>query len=268
MKQTNINEERLESIPYQNLFNKRMRADKWSDICIKIATFFSLLSIFIPKFWPLILLNSLIIAVGVILTWCSKIYIGPYADQERIGGFIDDAFEVKILEKPITTDYYTNGGVPKGIKRMAANCFENVFFTKNVSEKMLYKIVIKNVLFILIFMIAIVMNFRAGYFVTLFTALLQMLMGSTLLGNLLEHFYFCHAIRGIFDHFKLLYDTLSQEDENFAAQAIYMVLSYERALAYYNSQLDSKVFNELNPKLSEEWEKMKIRYRILTEEEK
>jgi uncharacterized protein YvpB len=83
-----------------------------------------------------------------------------------------------------------------------------------------------------------------------------------LLEDLIKHLYFRHIIHGLFERFKNLYDSTRTYDIKFQAHSTYIVIKYEKALAYYNQSLDSKIYNELDEKLSKEWDAMKVRYGI------
>jgi len=259
----------IEGIPYQSLFDRWIRVEKWANIFIWITGILSLVSVFwiyVPLDWPvalkkiILVVNPFAIVIGIALTWGAKICSGPVAGRERIGGFIDDAFETKILEKPIN-HYYTNVEIEKGTKRMAANCFENCFFTESISSKMTIRIILKNIIATLLFIVIGMINLN----VETITASLQFLMSSVLLEELFVHWKFRRAIHELFERFKILYDTMSPDDEKFQAQATYMVIIYEKFQSYYNQPLNSKIYRKLKSKLSDQWEEMKKRYNILSE---
>jgi hypothetical protein len=256
----------IEGIPYQDLFDRWKGAEKWAARLVWVAGVLSVTSAF-WHFLPaqaqavhphLEILNRVIITLGVAAAWYAGIFAGPRAEVERVGGFIDNAFETTILEKAMDNEYYTNDGVEKGVKRMTANCFENCLFTNSISAKMTPKIVCKNFVFFVLFVVLAVINLNVANI----TALFQLLISSVLLEKLIKHLYFRHTIDGLFQRFTQLYDTVPQDDKRFQAHATYVLVRYEKALSYYNQSLDSSIYKASNPSLSKEWEETKIRYNI------
>jgi hypothetical protein len=268
--EADINRIRLESIPYQNLFNREKKIDTWAGIFIWLASILALISVFLP--WAVQVLPTLVgsvlgivnciaVFVGVVLTWAADIFYRPAAEFERIGGFVDNGYETKILAKPVY-HYYNNGVAEKGIKRLSANCFENCFFTDAVSKEMTSKILIQNLMFLLVFTGLAIYNFTADNI----SALFQVLASSVLLEKMMKHLYFRRCIHELAIRFQLLFSTQSPDGIDFAAHSIYLIMKYEKVLSYYNQSLDSKVFNKLNCKLTQEWEEMKLRYNIVESE--
>lgn len=263
-KKHDINLERVESIPYQSLFIRRNKMEDWADILVWIAGAVALLGVFLSDAAPTALValieavNCVAVVAGVGLSWASSIFCGPTAEFERIGGFVDNGYETKILTKPIEFEYYSNGVAQKGVKRLSANCFENCFFTENVSEKMTPRIISVNLMFLVLFICLAIINFTAANI----SALFQLLASSVLLENLLKHLYFRHCMHEILERFKLVFSTMEHDSDDFKAHSVYLIMKYEKTLSHYNQPLDSNIFGKLNPKLSKEWDSMKKRYGI------
>ena len=266
MKKIDINRERLESIPYQGLFNRRIKMERWADIFIWLAGGIALLGVFLPDTTLSVVttavevLNCAAVVAGIGLSWAVGIFCGPSAEFERISGFVDNGYETKILSKPIDFEYYSNGVAEKGVKRLAANCFENCFFTDNVSAEMTPRIISINLAFLILFACLAAINFSAANI----SALFQLLASSVLLEKLLEHLYFRHCIREILKDLKLVFSTLAHDSDDFKGQSIYLIIKYEKTLSHYNQSLDSGIFNKLNPNLTKEWDSMKVRYGIVS----
>jgi len=259
-----------EGIPYQELFYLWHKVKKWEFILICTTCVFSFVLVFWFYLLPDIMLglknviewfNCFLILIGIALNWYANIHAGPIAEYERVGGFVDDAFETRILEKSMAVPYYTNGGMPLGVERMAANGFENCFFTNSISEKMTKKIAIKNMGFFSLFLILAYLNVN----VSNITALLQIVLGSVLLEGLIKHWYFRRSIKELFERYKRLYDNVP-DAVRFQAEAVYLAVRYEKYLAYYNYPIDTKIYTRLNLRLSVEWENMKERYNIRPKE--
>ncbi len=259
MKKTSINTTRLESIPYQNLFNRRIKIENWADRFIWLAGLLALIFVFIPYNTIFDIVSCAVTLIGIGLSWAASIFFGPTAEFERIGGFVDNGYETCILTMEMDYKYYNNGVAEKGYKRIAANCFENCFFTDNVSSAMTPRIVIVNLLCIFLFIILTFINFKAD----LISALFQFLASSVLLEKLIRHLYFRHCIQELLEKFKVIHSLPDHDSEQFSAYTIYLIIKYEKTLSHYNSSLDSDIFDKLNAKLSEEWEEMKIRYKII-----
>jgi hypothetical protein len=276
VKKSDINIERLESIPYQALYNKRITYNKVVQYLLYAALFFGFLSIIVEKYghsniatFIISGINLLILIAATFCTWREEIYVAPEAEYERIGGAIDEGFGTKILIKEVDKKYYNNKNLELGIQRLVANTFESCFYTDRISKAMTIKKTIPTFVFCGLFIIGLICNMYTPVFsVQCAIVILQVLTSSVLMEQLLKHLSFRRYIQKELQNFISIHSALDHDSLEFQARAIYSIINYEKALSHYNTQLDSKIFNELNPKLEKEWEEMKKRYKIESEEQK
>ena len=67
-----------------------------------------------------------------------KNHISHRAELQRKNDFIDNSLKTKLADSN-SKGYFTNEEVNSGINKLGVNCFENSFFTKSISSKMLKK---------------------------------------------------------------------------------------------------------------------------------
>jgi len=184
----------------------------------------------------------------------AEILLFPEAELQRLKGNFDDGTGTRLLPGR-TANYYSNSEIPQGTYRLTVNFFENSFFTYNIAKKMTPKLVMKNLLFLAVFIVSALIGRNTAFAL----ALVQLLISSQFLWTLCQHLYFVYSVRAAFEGFMSIF---SEHPQHFSEIALYHMAHYERALASYKNLLDSKIFNQLNPELTKQWTEIKKRYSI------
>lgn len=252
-------------LPYEadyNILDKCRKAENiglWS---------ISLLSLIIPiidmlKLTPDIIktivefFDFFLIVAYYILNVITETFLYPATARKRRKGFIDNSLGSKYLEKEVE-GYYTNDKVANGPFKIIVNCGENCFFTMNIAKGMLPHILIKNIVCLCIFLGMAYFGFNSN---ALFLPIVQIILSSLFLTELIHHINFIVKLNRLFDSFKEAF-SLKENTEKTLQEAILLYLDYETTLAYNKAPLSDNIYNKLNEKLTKDWEEIKERYAI------
>lgn len=182
-------------------------------------------------------------------------YLFQLAESNRKNDFIDNSLNTKLADKN-SHGYFSNDNVPPGIYKLGINCFENTFFTKSISGKM---ITAKVVVMILIILLYLAVAFLADQRVLI--AVLQMALPITIFQQTIRLIIFHSSIKSIFVKFKLIFASASLDKRD--SLLLDNVINYERALAWASIQLDEKLFSKNNMALAQEWEEIKKQHGLV-----
>ena len=163
----------------------------------------------------------------------------------------------KYLEKHVE-GYYTNDSLDIGPYKMLVNCGENCFFTLNIAKGMVSQVVIKNVVFTVLFLIMAYFGIKDNLVAI---PVLQILLSTLFLTELIHHINFIAKLEQLFERFKESFSKKIDE-EQVLQDAVLLFLDYETTLAYNKAPLSDAIYEQLNEKLSKEWEEIKDRYEI------
>lgn len=249
-------------LPYEADYKLLDKCRKYSTIIFCCVCVFSVLLPVFTNFLNKLLkiyecTYFILLAAYYVLDIVTEVFIYPATARKRRQGFIDNALGSKFLEKPVE-NYYTNDNIDTGPYKMLVNCAENCYFTLNIAKAMIAKIVFKNVIFILIFLIMAYIGLSNNMIAI---PVFQIFISSLFLTELIYHLNFVSKLNQLFERFKILFEKRLDDNEIFQ-QAVLMYLDYETILAYNKSPLSNSLYKKLNNKLSEEWEEIKERYKI------
>lgn len=196
-----------------------------------------------------------VLAIGYFVADIILGYVFQAAETKRRNDFFDNSLSTQLANKN-TVGYFSNDQLQPGVIKLGVNSFENSFFTKNVSGKMLLPMVIKSIVIVFLFLcVAFIPDKK------LFTTILQLALPYTIIQQTIRLFVFKHRIDNIFEKFKAIFS--STTDGQKMNLIIHTVTSYEATLAWGCIQLDSTKFDKMNPELSIEWEEIKRRHNII-----
>lgn len=196
-------------------------------------------------------LNSVLAFISVIyfLSDMLQDYLFQSAEYNRKDDFIDNSLKTKLSEKN-SSGYFSNDDMEAGITKLGVNCFENSFFTRSISNKMLVKESIKSaVIFSLFVLVAIIADNKVSI------TLLQIALPFSIIQQTIKLFILNKRVSKIFFHFKQIFSDIHENKRN--PLIINNVLNYEKTLSWASIPLDSKVFNKFNAELTLEWERIK-----------
>jgi hypothetical protein len=182
----------------------------------------------------------------------------PMVANERRKGFIDNSLGSKLLEKPVL-NYYDNDSIEKGPYKMLVNCYENCFFTYNITKAMLPQMITKNTIFFFLLLTFAYYGIRNNIIAIPF---LQLFLSSLFLIEFIYHIVFFLKLKNLCDRFKHIFNDSKSTKNKTIQDAVYMVLEYETTLAYNKSPNSNSIYQKLNHKLTEEWNSIKEHYDI------
>lgn len=190
--------------------------------------------------------------LGIIL----RLYLTPRAEDKRRQDFFSSACNVSLIHQQ--TDGYYNNDFKDPIKRMAAQVLENSLFSKEIALRMARRERVKVVIYALIWLI-LLQNRRTdlGWIV----AASQAIFSEQVLSRWFRLEWLRIRFEKTFDDMFKLFQARPSIAQ-FNAHALTAMTMYETAKANGAITLSSKIFDDLNPMLSEEWEAVKVTLKI------
>lgn len=176
-------------------------------------------------------------------------YVFHKAENIRILDFIDNSLDSNFSEKN-SRDYYSNDEVQVGIYKLGVNNFENVFFTKCITSKMLSKEYVRLAIVFVVFLSVCI--FSSKEFITL---IFQTVLPFTIIQQTFKLYKLNSNVKSVFDNYKLIFK--SGNEENIIQNIVNNMIIYEKNLSWAGVLLDTGMFNEMNKVLSSEWEEIK-----------
>jgi hypothetical protein len=207
------------------------------------------------------ILNIIGISIYFIIETTIEYILLPLADSKRRDDFIDNSFG-SMISTNSSVGYYDNDEVNQGLYKAAVNLFENCFFTFSLVRIMtIRKIVVPSVMLILI----VVFAYYGFKEVPFALTILQALFSASILGELVKHLILINRLSNIQDSWVSLFhnEDLKQNTLRYHAHIYRYWLQYEALHSKINANIPDGVFNTHNENLTDEWGKMKSRYRII-----
>lgn len=183
-----------------------------------------------------------------------KNHISHRAELQRKNDFIDNSLKTKLADSN-SKGYFTNEEVNSGINKLGVNCFENSFFTKSISSKMLKKQLIYTI--VIWFVVLLVILTTPNNF---FIQVILLSLPFTMLNETIKLYRLNRNVETVFSTFKKLYSSTKKSKREFLV--IDNVINYEKSLSYSSIPLNSKLFHEMNETLSVEWNEIKKEHKI------
>jgi hypothetical protein len=179
----------------------------------------------------------------------------PKVEDKRRVHLLTNSFNVP-LDNERTNKYYNNELEPSLLK-LGANIFENSLFAERVTHEMAKRERIKVILFIAVFVVAILLRTTE---IELISILAQTLFASTLVTSYLRLEVLHHKNKAIYDCLHdifLFHNQPTENDEKLSAKLLDCFVKYESAKAYSGVKQDTKIFLKINPEVTQEWEEIK-----------
>jgi hypothetical protein len=245
-----------------NYFNAVQQAEKASDWLFYLNAILSFCTLLInQKAYPraydiVLLLFSISVVVMFALGLILRLYLTPRAEDKRHRDFFSSACNVSLIHQQ--TDGYYNNDLKDPIKRIAAQVLENSLFSKEIALRMAHRERVKITIYVLIWL-ALLYNRRTdlGWIV----AASQAIFSEQILSKWFRLEWLRIRFEKTFDDvFKLIQTRPSAAQFN--ANTLDALLMYETAKANAGVTLASDIFDDLNPSLSAEWDRVKATLKI------
>ena len=250
-------------VPFKNDFILVERNETYAKYILYASIMMSFVALIIDtsisfkcKNLIILFLNSLncIFAIGYFVSDIFGNYLFQIVETKRRNDFFDNSLQTRLSEEN-SKGYFSNDNIAPGIKKMGVNCFENVYFSKSVTKKMLKPMLLKLVLVMILFLCA---AFFTNHYILIF--LLQLVLPFTIVQQSVRVFIYNNRLEAIFNKFQHIFSSTS--DGHQTQLIIHNMTSYESNQAWACIKLDSKLFDEMNNELSIKWEEIKLKYII------
>lgn len=217
-----------------------------ANVCISVITIFAPPTVVNYLTIILIIIAFLYMLLSVIddgILWFR-------AESERRKDAIQNAFGVAFSE--YETEGYYNNAINDSELAYAANLFESCYFTKEISKRMIVTSSIKSIIATIIFFVAC--RLVANNELVLIIA--QTAFSAMIIEETVRLIIFAYRIKNLYDDVYREFVTNGIFRKTQRVWLRWFCVEYESIKAHYRIRLDEPVFNKLNPKLSEQWEKI------------
>lgn len=251
--------------PFHSSFEQAKEFDKYSNLILWISTSIIIASFVLKSiFADLQNISDIVSNINCffIISYAICCFIAEYifynASIQRRTDFVDNSFGTSLAEER-SKDYYTNEFIATGIYKMAVNGFENSLFTFHIAKSMIRPLWLKNILFAILVILFSIFGFNNAL-----VLLIQLTLPIFLLQQAIKHTLFVNRINRVYENYRRLFNDLKgQNDSKQKRPEIFLnVIDYETTLTYGSILLNTKIYNRMNPKLSEKWEELKKEYEI------
>lgn len=163
---------------------------------------------------------------------------------------IDNAFGTSYSDDN-TSGYYNNDETENGLKKLALNSYESAFHSENTLRLMLYKNLIILVFLSVPFLLSIFSKGGSDIVRLLFEISIPL----TLVLEFIILLVYYHNVSAINERFKIELTNLEGDKikDSDVPKLIIPIMEYFSIKAWANTNLDSKIFNKHNKKVSKNW---------------
>lgn len=243
-----MDEERKDEI--QTLYDRTNKISNFGNILFLLTIIISFVLLFDFKHKDVFITLSIILTLGYIgLSNINDIYFSNLAEMERRKSLLKESFNINITLKE-TNKYYNNDEIPS-IKKLGLNCYESVFFTKKVVDKMVFANIIKITIFILIYIILMIQLEN----LELLLVITQTLFSAEILFYFIKLCYYKFQLDKICKEFQDIF-FIRGISSNMEVLLLDATMDYECLKSYCKIATSSKIFNKYNKVWSDEWNKL------------
>ncbi len=203
-------------------------------ICKEVNSYCTILLIIIA------LLYMLLSVINDSFFWYS-------AENERRKNPIQKAFGIVLSE--YDTEGYYNNNLKDPELSYAVNLFESLFYTKEISNRMIAKSCVKSFLAIVV----LIISCRFTINDELLLIISQTAFSTVLIEETFRLFVFTYRIRELFESFYREFVTTGITHKSQRVLLRSYCLEYECIKAHYKIRINESLYNKLNSELSEKW---------------
>jgi hypothetical protein len=231
------------------------KAERSANVLFYATGIASIVALLIPKTWPQVLqfVEVAFLALSLCLFALSmavRLHWAPRAHEHRVADLLSNSLMVSIVDEP-SVGYYNNNQT-EPIRRLNAAIMENAFFGKNIVAKMLLWERSVAASYVIIWIVALL---NRSTDLAMIAVIAQVLLSEQVLSRWLR----MEFLRGRLERsYRTAYAlaTMSLPDQQMHARTIENLTLYEAWKAEAGISLSTRVFERLNPKLSEDWKKI------------
>ncbi|WP_112961635.1 hypothetical protein [Agrobacterium sp. lyk4-40-TYG-31] len=205
---------------------------------------------------------QIVFLIGAILFFVhgqvQNIYLFPRAEDARRQEALSNSFDV-VLTHEETVGYYNNDQT-NPLRRLAANSMESVFFTRSILRTMLRSQRITTLLYVVVWIVAFA---YPSTDLEVIGVAAQALFSGEVVGRLVRMEWLRMRCEHLFNDFNRLFNGAKGTKKAITqAQIIEFFAYYETTKSTAAILLSTKIFNEKNPSLTAEWDRVRDRLGI------
>lgn len=246
-------------VPQKKTFDYVVHLNSIGSWLIWIIFTLSLVPLFIPVDKDFYLLESLewilliLIPIEFIISIIKTHYLMPKAERERRYDALDNAFGSNFSFQN-SKEYFTNEEIPEGVFKFGVNLFQNVFFTTQLSSKMMMGFILRSSVFGSVFIIMAVYGLKNS---PIMLPVLQFLFSASVFGDLIKFLLYHKENSRILEELKTAFHSSPSE-----SIILKEYLDYETNISWGQVLISDRVFNKYNKTLEGEWQKIKLKYKL------
>lgn len=196
------------------------------------------------------LISLTITIVYIVLMNINDMFLKNTAEKERRKSFLKESFNINLT--PNQTNKYYNNKLDPSLEKMGLNCYESVFISRRIANKMLVVSLFKIVLAIVIYVIM----FKLVDSIDVLLIATQTLFSSEVLFYFIKLCYYNFHLNKLDEElYNLLFSMNNVTDET-KIIILERVFDYECLKNYSKISLSSAIFNKYNDEWSKEWRKI------------
>lgn len=248
-----MNDERKDEVG--ELYNKCNNISSIANWLFIINIIISFILIFDFKYKYIFVIFSLILTiVYVVLSNINEIYFCNQAENERRRSLLKESFDINVTLSE-TNKYYNNHEQPS-IEKLGLNCYESVFFTKNIVDKMILPSIIKISACLIIYLILMIKLENLD----ILLVITQTLFSTEILVSFIKLCYYKFQIDKIYKKFQDIFFILGSNNEKSEVLILDATMDYECLKSYCKIAISSRIFNNNNKNWSSDWDKLLNKY--------
>lgn len=231
-----------------SLYDKSNNINNIANLIFLINIICTFILAFDFKYRSIVAILSIILTIlYVAIININEMYFYNFAENERRKSLLKEAFDIPITLKD-TNKYYNNKEKPS-IEKLGLNCYESVFFTKNVVDKMIFKDMAKIILLVITYIILMIQleNLDILLIIT------QTLFSSEFIFYFIKLIYYKFQLERLNNEFQNIFFIINENEKNRNILILDAVMGYECLKSYCEISTSSKIFFEHNKEWSNEW---------------
>lgn len=243
----------------KNYYKPLKQAEKAGNALFWLISILSIVALFVDKVtYPLAAdMTQIVLIVGVILFFVQgqvqKLYLFPRAEDKRRQQLLSDSFGVALTHEE-TVGYYNNDQT-NPIKRLAASVMESAFFTNAITRIMLPWERAITIGYLVVYLTAVLYRSSDLAFLTVAA---QALFGGEVITRWLRLEWLRFRSEQAFNNFNQLFVARPAFTKKVPQSVALDLFSfYESTKSTAAMLLSQKVFDQHNPRLTEEWEQIR-----------
>ena len=193
--------------------------------------------------YGLIILNI----IYIILSGYNDMFLKNKAERELRKTMISNSFNVNITTTK-SEDYYSNDIEPS-VEKMGINSFESTLYTNKITEKLIYRNIIKLTILVILWIVSItkIENLE------IICLLTQIIFSTDILLDLIKIIYYHNNVNRLFEEFYKIFVTDDYKEKDMPIVIEY-VMEYECLKNYCHIVLPNNIFNNEKEDLARQWE--------------